>query len=121
MEKRRLAAEREYEMKKMEAQLTYERELAEEAERVKYEYWRGQRIPLHLGVVERKVPLQRQHSNEGMGDSVIVIGDKFKSLVKYHRHKFTKMEDQRSNFRNRSIDSNVPPPELDPNRAQLLV
>ena len=58
-----MAAQKDYEMRKYKAQLKYEQELAYEEERVKYEWWRNQRVPLHLGVVEKFKNIKREHSN----------------------------------------------------------
>ena len=84
-----------------------------EEERVKYEWWRHQKVPLNLGIVEKKKNIKRQHSNHDLGNKVLVIGDTFKPVVIYHKHKFRKMIDLRSNFKNDESDENKPtPPDL---------
>ena len=66
-------------------------------------------MPLTLGVVEKSKNIKREHSNDGFGNRVLISGDTFKPVVLFHKHKFTKMIDKRSNYINSDTASNVPP------------
>ena len=99
-------------MRKYKAQLEYEKEVNWENERVKYEWWRFQRIPLHLGIVEKNKNIKREHSNHDLGRKALVFGDAYKPIVIYHKHKYTRLEDKRKDFKNALTDENVPHPDL---------
>jgi acetolactate synthase regulatory subunit len=83
------------------AHMNYELDLKAADDESKLEIWRGIKLMKEEGIVMKKYNITRQHSNEKRRDKVIVQGQRFKTLLKPHKHTFFKFADRNHKFVNK--------------------